>query len=137
VELVEADHRSQHPVDRPWSSPRLLLAQHGGPAGRLARPGRELADFHNTDRSPVQAALNQVAPEHLQIERVRLDRVRRALVVRQPRQVLVDLGNRPQVRADQRPRLESEARHHQPPHLQPLGGLNSADVDYVQDALNI
>ena len=109
LELVEADHAAQHPVDRPRRQPRRLLRQHHDVLGRPPRPRRELAQLHHPDPIPAKPALAQERPERPQVVRVRLDRVRRALTIGQPRQVLVDQLDRPQIRADDRERLTARA----------------------------
>jgi hypothetical protein len=47
------------------------------------------------------------------------------------------MRTRPQIRPDQRQRLEPEARHHQPTPLQSPGSLSPVDVDYAQGVLNL
>ena len=67
--------------------------------------------------------------------RVRLDRIRRALAITQPRQVLVDQLDRPQIRADDRERLDPARRQEHPAH--DIARLSLVDVVSVQDAGNI
>jgi hypothetical protein len=102
---------------------------------RSARPRRELRQDADVDGIPRQPALVEEAPERLQVAGVGLDRVRRALDMRQPRQELIDDGDRPKVRADQRPRLDAQARQHDPPRLKARPAV--VDVADVHDTPNV
>jgi hypothetical protein len=135
LELIEADHAAQHPVDRPRRQPRRLLRQHHHVLGRPPRPRRELAQLHHADPVPAQPALAQERPERAQVVSVRLDRIRRALAISQPRQVLIDELDRPQIRTDNRERLDRARRQNHAADDEPPIPL--ADVMHVQNAGNI
>jgi len=100
-----------------------------------SRPRGELAQLHYADLIPPQSALGEKRPERAQVVRVRLDRVRRALAIRQPRQVLVDHHHRPQIRADHHERLDRPLRQPDPSHH--IAPHAPVDVVVIHDAINI
>ena len=110
MEIVEAEHRGEHPIDRRRSSGRSAGGEHDHVVGRLAQPARELTDLLQRHAIPRDARRPQKHEVRLQIHRVSAHRVRRPLDMRQPRQEALDRHERAMVIADHRRRLPPRRR---------------------------
>jgi hypothetical protein len=109
VELVEAEHRRQHPVHGARAPPGLTRRQHDHVVRRPPQPTREQAHLLQRHPIPAQPPRLQEHPECLQILGVRAHRVRRTLNPRKPRQIALNRLDWPPITADEGPRLRPAA----------------------------
>jgi ribosomal protein L13E len=127
LEVVEAEHGRQVPVDGRLGSPSTGIAQeHHALAGR-AEPGQEAPRVFETHHLPRHAPIREVLEEQLEVRRVRAYRVGRTfesdevgevgLDQLDRLEVAVDHGERPYAGPGCKHRLDAQARGRRDRHI--------------------